>query len=145
MGASFQPKRSSKRSRRSPLSEINVTPFVDVMLVLLIIFMVTAPLMTVGVPVNLPKSQANALNDNVEPLIITIDAKGEIYLQDINLPLEGLVTKIKAVLAGKSDTRVFIRGDAQISYGRIVEVMGTLTSSGIDKVALMAQLPERKP
>lgn len=145
MGASFQPNRSSKRSRRSPLSEINVTPFVDVMLVLLIIFMVTAPLMTVGVPVNLPKSKANALNDNVEPLVITIDAKGDIYLQDISLPLEGLVTKIKAVLAGKSDTRVFIRGDAQISYGRIVEVMGTLTSAGIDKVSLMAQLPERKP
>lgn len=145
MGASLQPHRSSKRARRSPLSEINVTPFVDVMLVLLIIFMVTAPLMTVGVPVNLPKSRANALNDKTEPLVITIDEKGDIYLQDIKIPLEGLPTKIQFILKGKPDTRVFIRGDAALSYGRIMEVMGTLTSAGLHKVALMAQLPERKP
>lgn len=143
MAASLQNPRSSARSRHRPLSEINVTPFVDVMLVLLIIFMVTAPLMTVGVPVELPKTKAKALSDSIEPLVVSINKEGTLFLQDTEVPLEELVVKIQAILEGKPDTRVFVRGDTNLTYGRIVEVMGTLTAAGIEKVALMAQLPKK--
>lgn len=135
--------RSHRRFRRRPMSDINVTPFVDVMLVLLIIFMVTAPLMTVGVPVDLPKTKAPSLHEKTEPLVISVTEAGEIFVQESLLPLEALVPKLRAILEGKPDMRVFVRGDAKIAYGRIVEVMGTLTSAGFEKVALLAQLPKR--
>ncbi len=141
MAVSTGPKKST-RTRRIPLSEINVTPFVDVMLVLLIIFMVTAPLMTVGVPVDLPKTRAGALSEKSEPLVISINAEGKIFLQDSEIDLATLAPKLKVILESKPDTRIFIRGDANISYGRIVEVMGTLNTAGIEKVALMARLPK---
>jgi len=133
--------RSGPRGRYRPLSEINVTPLVDVMLVLLIIFMVTAPLMTSGVPVDLPKTAAQPLNSDSEPLTVTVNAEGKIYLQDQEIELEGLVTKLQAVAQNNAERRIFVRGDKGITYGRVMEVMGTITRGGFTKVALLADQP----
>jgi biopolymer transport protein TolR len=130
-----------RRSYR-PMSEINVTPMVDVMLVLLIIFMVAAPLLTVGVPVDLPKTSAATLNDQEEPLVISIDKEGRLFLQDTEVPLEALVLRLTAITNNKPDTRVYVRGDRTIQYGRIMEVMGTVSAAGFNKVALIAELPK---
>ena len=124
------------------MSEINVTPMVDVMLVLLIIFMVAAPLLTVGVPVDLPKTAAATINDQDEPLVISIDKEGKLFLQDTEIPLESLVPRLNAITNNKPDTRVYVRGDRAIDYGRIMEVMGTVSSAGFTKVALIAELPK---
>jgi biopolymer transport protein TolR len=134
----------SKKKRRfgAPMSEINVTPFVDVMLVLLVIFMVTAPLMTVGVPVDLPKTNASALNEKIEPLVVSVTNEGHVFIQDTEMPLEGLVPKLQAILVGKPETQVYIRADQSVPYGRVLEVMGTLNAAGITKVSLMAELPK---
>ena len=139
---------SGRRSRRGagsryrPLSEINVTPFVDVMLVLLIVFMVTAPLLTVGVPVDLPKTQAQSIADPDEPLVISVDAAGQIYIQDSEVELNQLVPRLRAITESKPDTRIFVRGDRAIAYGRIMQVMGTVNSAGFQRVALIAELPK---
>lgn len=131
------------RKRRSVLmSEINVTPLVDVMLVLLVIFMVTAPLMTVGIPVDLPKTRAPNINENAEPLTISIDKAGKVYIQDSEVALDTLLAKVQAIMNAKPDTRIFLRGDQGIVYGRIMEVMGLLNSGGFTKVALLAELPK---
>ena len=127
-----------RRRAYKPMSEINVTPMVDVMLVLLIIFMVAAPLLTVGVPVDLPKTAAATINDQDEPLVISID---KLFLQDTEIPLESLVPRLNAITNNKPDTRVYVRGDRAIDYGRIMEVMGTVSSAGFTKVALIAELP----
>ena len=124
-----------------PMSEINVTPFVDVMLVLLFVFMVTAPLLTVGVPVDLPKTKAKAIAETEEPLVISVDAAGEIFLQDTQIPLAALVPRLQAITDNKPDTRIYVRGDKSINYGRIVEVMGTVNVAGFTRVALVAELP----
>lgn len=129
------------RSKRAPMADINVTPMVDVMLVLLVIFMVTAPLMTVGVPVDLPKTQAKALNEQVEPLTISVTADHKIYLQETEVDLQTLVPRLQAITQAKPDTRIFVRGDQRTSYGIILQVMGTITAAGFEKVALMAELP----
>ena len=121
-----------KRSSREPMSEINVTPFVDVMLVLLIIFMVTAPLLTVGVQVDLPESSADSL-----PL--TINAKGEVFIQESKVDYEKIVAKILAVSKNRTDTRIYVRGDKTINYGRVLEIMGMLSGSGFTKVALISE------
>ncbi|MBI1273858.1 MAG: protein TolR [Alphaproteobacteria bacterium] len=135
---------SRRRSwRRNP--EINVTPLVDVMLVLLIVFMVTAPLLTVSVPVDLPKTQGKSVAQDKEPLIITIDTKGNIYLQETPVELETLVMRLRGVSGVNPDARIFVRGDKNLSYGRIMEVMGTVTSAGYSKVALVADLPRARP
>jgi biopolymer transport protein TolR len=131
-----------RRRFHRPVSEINITPFVDVMLVLLVVFMVTAPLMTVAVPVDLPKTQAHTLNQDKEPLVVSIDADGKVYLQDQGMKLEDLVPKLKAVTGANPDARIFVRGDKNISYGKIMEVMGTISSAGFTKVALVADLPK---
>ena len=123
------------------VSEINVTPFVDVMLVLLIVFMVTAPLMTVAVPVDLPKTQARTVSQDKEPLVVSIDADGKVYLQDKAMKLDDLVPKLRAITGTNPDTRIFVRGDKGITYGRIMEVMGTISGAGFTKVALVAELP----
>ena len=141
---SFNPKLSSgfivgKRHRRQPLSEINVTPMVDVMLVLLVIFMVTAPMLTVGVTVDLPKTKAAAISGDDEPLAISIDAEGQIFLQETLLNLEGLVPRLLAITANNQDVRIFVRGDKAIDYGRVMEVMGTVNSAGFKKVALITE------
>jgi biopolymer transport protein TolR len=128
--------------RYRPLSEINVTPFVDVMLVLLIVFMVTAPLLTVGVPVDLPKTQAQSIADPDEPLVISINAEGQIYIQDSEVDLSQLVPRLRAITESKPDTRIFVRGDKTIAYGRIMQVMGTVNTAGFQRVALIAELPK---
>ena len=118
------------RSRNEPMSEINVTPFVDVMLVLLIIFMVTAPLLTVGVQVDLPESAADSLPDDQEPLTISINSK---------VNYQKIVPKLLAIAKNRTDTRIYVRGDKTINYGRVLEVMGTLSGAGFSKVALISE------
>ena len=128
-----------KRSEREPMSEINVTPFVDVMLVLLIIFMVTAPLLTVGVQVDLPETSADTLPEESEPLTLTINSKGEVFIQETKIEFNNLIKKILAVSNNRTDTRIYVRGDKTINYGRVLEVMGILSGSGFTKVALKSE------
>ena len=127
------------RGRYRPLAEINVTPLVDVMLVLLIIFMVTAPLMTSGVSVDLPKTNAQQINSDSEPLTVTINAQGDIFLQDQAVDLPDLIAKLQAIAQNNPDRRIFVRGDKDLAYGRIMQVMGTITQGGFTKVALLAE------
>jgi biopolymer transport protein TolR len=129
------------RGRYRPLAEINVTPLVDVMLVLLIIFMVTAPLMTSGVDVDLPKTDAKPLNSDAQPLTVTINAEGHIYLQDSQVEIPDLVAKLQAVSQNNPERRIFVRGDRAVSYGLVMQVMGTITQGGFSKVALLAEQP----
>ena len=128
-----------KRSETEPMSEINVTPFVDVMLVLLIIFMVTAPLLTVGVQVDLPETSADTLPEESEPLTLTINSKGEVFIQETKIEFDNLIKKILAVSNNRTDTRIYVRGDKTINYGRVLEVMGKLSGSGFTKVALISE------
>ena len=132
------------RKRYAQLSEINVTPFVDVMLVLLIVFMVTAPLLTVGVPVDLPKTEAAQMTDDVEPLVISVRADGSLYLQETPLTADVLVPRLVAITGAKPDTRIFVRGDKAIAYGDVMRIMGLISSAGFTRVALLAELPEPK-
>jgi biopolymer transport protein TolR len=127
------------RSHTEPMSEINVTPFVDVMLVLLIIFMVTAPLLTVGVPVDLPESSADSLPEDQEPLTLSINSKGEIFIQEYQVEYDKMIPKILAIAKNRTDTRIFVRGDKTINYGRVLEIMGMLSGSGFTKVALISE------
>ncbi|WP_456316151.1 protein TolR [Roseomonas elaeocarpi] len=133
------------RTRYRPMAEINVTPLVDVMLVLLIIFMVAAPLMTSGVPVDLPKTAAQPLNQETEPLTISVNPEGKIFLQETEVPLEELGAKLQAIMQnqpqGQPERRIFVRGDRTNSYGRVMEVMGAVISSGFTRVALLAEQP----
>ena len=129
------------RGRYRPLAEINVTPLVDVMLVLLIIFMVTAPLMTSGVTVDLPKTSSQPLNTDSQPLTVSINADGNIFLQDQAVDLPDLVAKLQAISQNNPERRIFVRGDKANTYGRIMEVMGTITQGGFTKVALLAEQP----
>lgn len=128
-----------KRHRRQPVSEINVTPMVDVMLVLLVIFMVTAPMLTVGVTVDLPKTKSSVIPGDDEPLAVSINAEGQIFLQETMLDLESLVPRLLAVTGNNPDVRVFVRGDKAIDYGRVMVVMGTINSAGFSKVALITE------
>ena len=129
----------SKSRSRSLMSEINVTPFVDVMLVLLIVFMVTAPMLTVGVPVNLPNSDADSLPDDQEPLTLSINSKGEVFIQDTKVGFSELVPKLLAISKNRTDTRIYVRGYRNINYGRVMEIMGKLSGSGFSKVALISE------
>jgi biopolymer transport protein TolR len=134
--------RGSRMRRRmyTPMSEINVTPFVDVMLVLLIIFMVAAPLMNVGVPVDLPKTSADPITGQDEPLVVTVDSKGDIYLGETKFDTEELVAKLRAVQKEKPDQRIFVRGDKAINYGKVMEVLGVLRAAGFSKAGLVGDL-----
>ena len=132
---SFQLNRSSKE----PMSEINVTPFVDVMLVLLVIFMVTAPLLTVGVQVDLPESSADSLSEDQEPLTLSINSKGEVFIQEYQVEFEKIVPKILAISNNRTDTRIYVRGDRSINYGRVLEIMGMLSGAGFSKLALISE------
>ena len=123
--------------RYQPMAEINVTPFVDVMLVLLVVFMITAPLLTVGVPIDLPKTAAPTIEGQDEPLAITVDAQGVIYLQETEVSIEELVPRLVAITSRKPGTRIFVRGDSAIEYGRVMQVMGTITAAGFTRVALI--------
>ena len=133
--------KASQRRGRALMSEINVTPFVDVMLVLLVVFMITAPLMTVGVPVDLPETPVPEIPGSDEPLAVTIDAQGAIYLQDTEIGLGELGPRLAAVTNRKPDTRIFVRGDKAIDYGRVMQVIGALSEAGFTNVALIAVLP----
>ena len=135
--------RRGRRERRLPMSDINVTPFVDVMLVLLVIFMVTAPLLTVGVPVDLPKAQASLIQEPDEPLSVSIDFEGRVYVQDSEIALRKLTARLIAVTGANPDIRIFVRGDKTIDYGRVMQVMGTINAAGFKRVALITEMPDR--
>ena len=123
------------------MSEINVTPFVDVMLVLLIVFMVTAPLLTVGIPVDLPKVKASALTDQKDPLEITVKIGGEIYLGESEVDVENLIPRLNAITELNKEARIYVRGDRVVAYGRIMEIMSLINSAGYIKVALLTENP----
>lgn len=144
MGASLggSGKRSKKHRR---FNDINVTPFVDVMLVLLIIFMVTAPMLTTGVNVDLPESSAAALPGQDEPLSVSIRNGGDVYIQDTKVTLDKLGAKLRAITGEKKDTRIFVRGDARVDYGRIMQVVGEISAAGYSKVALVTAQAKSAP
>ena len=121
------------------MSEINVTPFVDVMLVLLIVFMVTAPLLTVGIPVDLPKVKANALTDQKDPIEITVKLDGTVYLSESVVEVENLIPRLNAITDQNTEARIYLRGDRVVAYGRIIEIMSIINSAGYIKVALITQ------
>ena len=123
------------------MSEINVTPFVDVMLVLLIVFMVTAPLLTVGIPVDLPKVKASALTDQKDPLEITVKIGGEVYLGESRVEVENLIPRLNAITELNKEARIYVRGDRVVAYGRVMEIMSIINTAGYVKVALVAQNP----
>ncbi|MGE0564262.1 MAG: protein TolR [Pseudolabrys sp.] len=135
---------SRRRRRRGVMSEINVTPMVDVMLVLLIIFMVSAPLLTVGVPIDLPQSQATSLDQDKEPLTISVNDKGQVFLQESEIDIKDLVPKLKAVADARGGTaaRVYVRGDKKVDYGTVMRVMGRLNAAGFTKVALVTEFEQ---
>jgi biopolymer transport protein TolR len=126
------------------MSDINVTPFVDVMLVLLVIFMVTAPLLTVSIPVDLPKTEGKNIQSDKQPLVVTITANGDLYLQETRVDMNALIGKLQAINGNDPEARIFVRGDRGLTYGKIMEVMGALTSAGFKHVALVADLPKSK-
>ena len=131
--------------RRAVMSEINVTPFVDVMLVLLIVFMVSAPLLTVGVPLDLPQSQAKSLEQDREPLTVSVNVKGQVFLQNSEIKIEELVPKLKAIIdarGGGFDERVYVRGDKKVDYGTMMRVMGRLSAAGYHRVALVTEVEQ---
>ena len=125
------------------MSEINVTPFVDVMLVLLIIFMVTAPLLTVGIPVDLPKVKANALTDQKDPLEVTVKLDGKVFLGESEVKVKNIISRLNAITDRNIETRIYLRGDRVVAYGRIMEIMSIINSAGYKKVALVTQNPNK--
>jgi len=149
MAASLNGGGRDRRSRYRPMAEINVTPLVDVMLVLLIIFMVAAPLMTVGVPVDLPRTAASPLNQETEPLTISVNPEGRVFLQETEVTVEELVPRLRAIIGqqpqGQPERRIFVRGDRAIAYGRVMEVMGIIAAAGFTRVALLAEQPAGAP
>lgn len=145
MGASFNSggnrQRYGRRRSTAQMSEINVTPMVDVMLVLLVIFMVTAPLLTVGVEVDLPKTKAGEIRGQDEPLAVSIDKEGKLFVQDTAVELDGLAPLLMEISKNNMDIRIFVRGDEAIDYGTVMRVMGVLNNAGFNKVALIARNP----
>lgn len=134
-----------RRSRKSaPMAEMNMIPFIDVMLVLLVIFMVAAPLLTVGVPVELPKTGASQLNIEQKPIAVTIDERGKIFLQEKEIALDRLGPEIQAIAKEGFDERIYVRGAAQVNYGRVAEVLAALKTAGYTKTALINQPQERR-
>ncbi len=127
-----------RRQRARPMSDINVTPFVDVMLVLLIVFMVTAPLLSAGVPVNLPEANAKPLAIDKEPVSVTVDADGRIFVKDAEVPADQLVDKLNQAVGGNLDQRIYIRGDRSVSYGAIMKVMGDINGAGFRNIGLVS-------
>lgn len=128
------------RSHHRPMNDINVTPMVDVMLVLLIVFMVAAPLLTVGVPVNLPKSSAPTLTGDEEPLAITITSDGGIYIQDTKIEADKLIPRLQAIIGQGYDQRIYVRGDNDVAYGAVADVMARINKAGFARVALVMSI-----
>lgn len=143
MGASVtggnRPRGGGRRGRYRPMAEINVTPFVDVMLVLLIVFMVAAPLLVPGVQVDLPKAAAKPLPQDSKPLEITLDQNGAIFIADTAIEMDQLVPRLTAIAGASRDTRIYVRGDTSLDYGAVMQVIGTINAAGFTKVALVAQ------
>ena len=134
---------SSKKLKKSKImSQINVTPFVDVMLVLLIVFMITAPLLTVGVSVDLPKTKASQLNSKGDPIIVSIKKNGELFIQERKIDSLQLLPRLKAISSGNKNLRIYVRGDKNVSYGIVLDTIAKIKSSGFKKVALVAKLQE---
>jgi biopolymer transport protein TolR len=136
---------SGGRRRYKPMAEINVTPLVDVMLVLLIVFMVTAPLITSGVDVNLPQANAKPVNSDSTPITITVNAQDQIFLQNSQVQMSNLVATLQQISQNNQDRRIFVRGDSAVSYGDMLQVMATITNGGFTKVALLAKQPDTAP
>ena len=130
----------SRRKKHQLMSEINVTPLVDVMLVLLVIFMITAPMLISGVSVDLPDTKSSPLKGHDEPLTISIDKNGLLYIADSKIDERELVDKLKAITNAKMDTRIFVRGDKNLSYGKIMSVVGEINAAGFSKVALITNV-----
>ncbi len=133
-----------RHRRRAVMSEINVTPMVDVMLVLLIIFMVSAPLLTVGVPLDLPQTQAKGLDTDKEPLTVSVNNDGQVFLQNSEIKVEELVPKLQAITQarGGADERIYVRGDRKVNYGTVMRVMGRLSAAGFRRVALVTEVEQ---
>ena len=147
MQTSAQAMRGASRTRRrsyQPLAEINVTPFVDVMLVLLIVFMVTAPLLTVGVPIELPETKANQLSGDKEPLTVSVDREGKVFLQDTEVDIEEVVPKLEAIAAGGYQERIYVRGDRDVDYGDVMRVMGRISAAGFRSIGLVTAIEEQR-
>ncbi|WP_024507351.1 protein TolR [Bradyrhizobium sp. ARR65] len=142
--ASSSAGRGGRRGRKPVMAEINVTPMVDVMLVLLIIFMVSAPLLTVGVPLDLPQTQAKSLDNDKNPLTLSVNLKGQVFLNNTQIALDDLVPKLKAITdaRGGADERIFVRGDKKVDYGAVMQVMGRLSAAGFRRVALVTEVDQ---
>ena len=132
----------STRKKDKSISQINVTPFVDVMLVLLIVFMITAPLLTVGVSVDLPKTKVGQLNSKGDPIIVSIKENGEVYIQERVIELSQLLPRLKAISSGNKNLRIYVRGDKSVPYGVVLDTIARIKSSGFKKVALVAKLED---
>jgi biopolymer transport protein TolR len=145
MAASIQPParpgggRRSRARKHSPMHEINVTPFVDVMLVLLIIFMVTAPMLTSGVPIELPETKGQQLQTNKDPVTLSVDRSGKVFIQETEIKLDDIAPKLKAIAKNGYDEQIFIRGDKGIDYGTVMRVMGRVKAAGFTKVSLVTE------
>jgi biopolymer transport protein TolR len=137
-------RRGRRRSGKAVMSEINVTPMVDVMLVLLIIFMVSAPLLTVGVPIDLPQTKAKSLDQDREPLTLSVNPQGQVFLMNSEIPVGELVDKLKAVTEARGglDERIYVRGDKTVVYGTVMQVMGRLSAAGFKRVALVTEVDQ---
>ncbi len=138
-------RRRGRRGKSKPMSEINVTPMVDVMLVLLIIFMVAAPLMTVGVPIDLPKTQAKQLNTEQKPVTVSVSSEGVIFVGETQVPLESVIEAVTAATSNGIEDRVYVRGDGGASYGAVMQVMGALSGAGFTKIGLLTDQAEKRP
>lgn len=142
MSPQIQPGRQRKGKRYQPMAEINVTPMVDVMLVLLIVFMVAAPLLTVGVPVNLPKAGAQSLKADDEPLAITVAADGKIFIEETEIAINALVPRLSAIAGSGLEQRIYVRGDKDVAYGRVAGVVARINAAGYARVALVTERPK---
>jgi biopolymer transport protein TolR len=134
--------RRRRRGRKAPMSEINITPMVDVMLVLLIIFMVAAPMLTVGVPIELPQSQGKQLESSKEPLTISVSGNGETFIGETKVPLAEIAEKLKAIAKNGVDEQIYVRGDKGIDYGTVMRVMGRISAGGFKKVSLVTEVED---
>ena len=133
---------SKIHKKNKTISQINVTPFVDVMLVLLIVFMITAPLLTVGVSVDLPKTKASQLNSKGDPIIISIKKNGELFIQERQIDSVQLLPRLKAISSGNKNLKIYVRGDKNVPYGLVLDTIAKIKGSGFKKVALVAKLQE---
>jgi biopolymer transport protein TolR len=139
-----RPRGRSRRHGYTPLAEINVTPFVDVMLVLLIVFMVTAPLLTVGVPIELPETKATQLSGDKEPLTVTVNQSGKIFLQETEVDIEDIIPKLEAIANGGYSQRIFVRGDKDVDYGDVMRIMGRISAAGFRSIGLVTAIEETR-